>query len=248
MFKRLAFWHGRTGTYNNTSICARTLLVYQTLDGCHEFWFGDPGILENVGRHSGWLGNSCYEYTTLVRKYCRLLLVHLRELRRPLLNSDCTNACAFNGLPGPMRHWFTGFTHSLLEEKCFTSRGVEFTFGFVCRMFPLERIVALYRSAIWGSGCQKGSPLQGAIYYENKIKQVWKENGYFVQNFAKSSTSTIHCSAFAATFFQSYHCLIREKCSNLLAQCIAGCPTDRLPHNCQCIIRRTHRSLDRLMM
>ena len=35
------------------SICARTLLVYQTLDGYHEFWFGDPGILENVGRHSG---------------------------------------------------------------------------------------------------------------------------------------------------------------------------------------------------
>ena len=30
-----------------------------------------------------------------------------------MLDSDCTNACAFNGLPGPMRHWFTGFTHSL---------------------------------------------------------------------------------------------------------------------------------------
>ena len=30
-----------------------------------------------------------------------------------MLESDCTNACAFNGLPGPKRHWFTGFTHSL---------------------------------------------------------------------------------------------------------------------------------------
>ena len=28
-------------------------------------------------------------------------------------------------------------------------------------------------------------------------KQVWKEHGYAVQNFAKSPTSTIHCSAFA---------------------------------------------------
>ena len=65
----------------------------------------------------GRLENSCYEYTTLVRIYCRLLLVHLRELRRPLLDSDCTNACAFNGLPGPMRHWFTCFTHSLTETN-----------------------------------------------------------------------------------------------------------------------------------
>ena len=48
-------------------------------------------------------------------------------------------------------------------------------------------------------------------------KQVWKEHGYAVQNFTKSSTSTIHCSAFAAMSFQSYQCLIRENCSNLFA-------------------------------
>ena len=24
--------------------------------------------------------------------------------------------CALNGLPGPMRHWFTGFTHSLTHS------------------------------------------------------------------------------------------------------------------------------------
>ena len=30
-----------------------------------------------------------------------------------MLNSGCANACALNGLPGPMRHWFTRFTHSL---------------------------------------------------------------------------------------------------------------------------------------
>ena len=30
-----------------------------------------------------------------------------------MLDSSCANACALNGLPGPMRHWFTGFTHSL---------------------------------------------------------------------------------------------------------------------------------------
>ena len=53
MFKRLAFWHGRSGAYNNSGICARTLLVYQTVDGYHEFCFGDPGMLENVERHSG---------------------------------------------------------------------------------------------------------------------------------------------------------------------------------------------------
>ena len=51
----------------------------------------------------GWLENSCYEYTTLARIYCRLLLIHLRELRRPLLDSDCTNACAFNGRPKIMK-------------------------------------------------------------------------------------------------------------------------------------------------
>ena len=34
-------------------ICARTLLVYLTLDGYHEYWFGDRRILENVERHSG---------------------------------------------------------------------------------------------------------------------------------------------------------------------------------------------------
>ena len=30
-----------------------------------------------------------------------------------MLDSSCANACALNGLPGPMRRWFTGFTHSL---------------------------------------------------------------------------------------------------------------------------------------
>ena len=68
----------------------------------------------------GWLENSCYEYTTLVRIYCSLF-VHLRELRWPLLDSDCANACAFNGLPGPMRHWFTGFTHYTYGKKNGTS-------------------------------------------------------------------------------------------------------------------------------
>ena len=29
-----------------------------------------------------------------------------------MLDSSCANACALNGLPGPMRHWFTGFTHT----------------------------------------------------------------------------------------------------------------------------------------
>ena len=28
-----------------------------------------------------------------------------------MLDSGCANACALNGLRGPMRHWFTGFTH-----------------------------------------------------------------------------------------------------------------------------------------
>ena len=34
-------------------ICARTLLVYLTFDGYHEFWLGDPGILENLEHHCG---------------------------------------------------------------------------------------------------------------------------------------------------------------------------------------------------
>ena len=33
-----------------------------------------------------------------------------------MLDSDCTDACAFNGLPWPMRHWFTGITHSLQKN------------------------------------------------------------------------------------------------------------------------------------
>ena len=33
-----------------------------------------------------------------------------------MLDCSCTNACASNGLPGPMRHWFTGFTHSLTNQ------------------------------------------------------------------------------------------------------------------------------------
>ena len=33
-----------------------------------------------------------------------------------MLDSSCANACALNGLPGPMRHWFTGFTHSLIHS------------------------------------------------------------------------------------------------------------------------------------
>ena len=53
------------------------------------------------------LENSCYE-----RIYSRFLLLHLRELRWPMLDSDCANAGALNGLPGPTRRWFTDFTHS----------------------------------------------------------------------------------------------------------------------------------------
>ena len=135
MFRRVAFWRGRSGTYNNTGICARTLLVYLTLDGYQKFWLGDPVILENMERHSGcgippqkpsaigfcrwkgighWKKHSCYEYTTLVWIYLRFLLLHRRELRWLIFNSDCTNACALNGLRGPMRHhWFRGFTQSL---------------------------------------------------------------------------------------------------------------------------------------
>ena len=115
MFRRLAFWNGRSGAYNNTGICA---LVYLTLDGYQKFGFGDPGLFENVELHSGFrippqkpsaVENRCYEYTTLVRIYFRVLLLHLRELRWPMLDSDCTNACAWKGFPAPMRHWFTGF-------------------------------------------------------------------------------------------------------------------------------------------
>ena len=39
--------------YNNISICVPTLLVYLMLDGYQELWLGGPGILENVGPHSG---------------------------------------------------------------------------------------------------------------------------------------------------------------------------------------------------
>ena len=36
-----------------------------------------------------------------------------------MLDSGCANACAFNGLPGPRRHWFTGFTHLLTVYNTF---------------------------------------------------------------------------------------------------------------------------------
>ena len=101
------------------------------------------------------------------------------------------------------------------------------------------------RSEVWGSHADKAALSLGR---EPVRRQVWKEHGYAVQNFTKSSTSTIHCSAFAAMSFQSYQCLIRENCSNLLAQCIAGRPTGPLPNCCHCSIRRAHRSWGRLMM
>lgn len=68
--------------------------------------------------------DSCYAYTTLAQTYFRLLLLHLRELRRPMLDSDCANACAPNRLPGSMRHWFTSFNHSPKQANHWLQRTV----------------------------------------------------------------------------------------------------------------------------
>jgi len=39
--------------YNNIGIYVPTLPVFLMFDGYQELWLGDPGILENVGHHSG---------------------------------------------------------------------------------------------------------------------------------------------------------------------------------------------------
>ena len=73
-----------------------------------------------------------------------------------------------------------------------------------------------------------------------------RKSGYFVQNFTNSSASFIHRSASAAASFQSYHCFIRENCSNLLTQFIAGRstgPSKRLPmqhSGCPTFMRQSH--------
>ena len=97
---------------NNAACCDMTWgEVIWLVARCHVMWCGVMSWNLLPLERFGWLENSCYEYTTLVRIYCRLLLLYLRDLRGPLLDSECANACAFNGLPGPMRHCFTGFTH-----------------------------------------------------------------------------------------------------------------------------------------
>ena len=56
---------------------------------------------------------------------------------------------------------------------------------------------------------------------------------YFVKNFTNSFISIIHRPASVATSFQSPQRFIRENCSSLLVQFIAGRPTGPLPKGCQ---------------
>ena len=61
-----------------------------------------------------------------------------------------------------------------------------------CQLGPMEgQLWTGLRSEVWGSHADKAASLGR----EPVRKQVWKEHGYAVQNFTKSSTSTIHCSA-----------------------------------------------------
>ena len=79
--------------------------------------------------------------------------------------------------------------------------------------------------------CRKGSPVLGrepARNVRNFEQSVKNKLGYFVQNFTNSSMSIIQWSASVATFFQSSQRFIRENCSNLFVQFIAGRPTG--PH------------------
>ena len=85
-----------------------------------QFWI--PGVAFRRGnllpleRYSR-LANSCYEYTKLVQTYIWFLFLYLPELKRAMLDSSCANDCTLNRLPGPMRHWFTSFTHSHTQTQ-----------------------------------------------------------------------------------------------------------------------------------
>ena len=133
-------WRGRSGAHNNSVICVRTLLVYLALDGYQKFSLGDLEYQKAWStipmRHSAeeafyrWKGIAASKTAAMntprwhKHTYFRLLLLHLRELRRPMLDSDCANACAPNRLPGSMRHWFTSFNHSPKQANHWLQRTV----------------------------------------------------------------------------------------------------------------------------
>ena len=71
----------------------------------------------------------------------------------------------------------------------------------------------LKRQPCWGR-----EPVRNFLNLNN----LWNNLGYFVQNFTNSSISIIHWSASVATFLQSSQRFIRENCSNLFVQFIAG--------------------------
>ena len=64
-----------------------------------------------------WLENSSYEWTNLgANMFCFCFLrLHFPELRRPMLNSDCTNAYALDGVRKLLLHRCTTFVYSLMN-------------------------------------------------------------------------------------------------------------------------------------
>ena len=74
-----------------------------------------------------WENNAVEWYVkALVQIHFKFWFLHLRQLRRRMLNSASTKACAWNGPPGPMCHWFTvslTLTHWYVKSK---ERGLRF--------------------------------------------------------------------------------------------------------------------------
>ena len=87
-----------------------------------------------------------------------------------MLDSDCTNACAFNGLPGPMRHWFTGFTHTHSLTQSLKWLCVSAHFASQC-------LETLRLSAHFASHCLE------TVYLSAHFASQWLETLRFVRQF-----------------------------------------------------------------
>ena len=99
----------------------------------------DPFALHSANR-----APVCHAHVSLTRRF--EMKKYLPELKRAMLHPSCANACAVNGLPGPMRHWFTGFTHSPTPWVLhFESAPVHLRQKF-CHYFQLKPVMRIHVS------------------------------------------------------------------------------------------------------
>ena len=157
----------------------------------------------------------------------------------------CTNSCRSNSCIGRFGTQIAKHTVAIEDSKdtCFNLRGLNLRGSVAIVLAYTQRKVCYKfcsnRSPSLRFACRKGNPVLGrepTRNVRNFEQSVKNKLGYFLQNFTSSSISIIQWSASVATFFQSSQRFIRENCSNLLVQFIAGRSTGPLPIGCQCSI------------